>query len=92
MKKILTVLVVLVVLGACIGGFFIWRHSATTIGKKAALEIALTDAGVERAKAYDIDTEYEHGYYEISFDSAAGEHEYRIDAKTGEILSGHIDH
>ena len=59
MKKALVIVLVLLVLGALIGGFFIYRHAASTIGKKAAVEIALEDAGVDRAKAYDIDADYE---------------------------------
>ena len=51
MKKALIVVLVLLVLGALIGGFFIYRHASSTIGKKAAVEIALKDAGVERTNA-----------------------------------------
>ena len=91
MKKALVIVLVLLVLGALIGGFFIYRHAASTIGKKAAVEIALEDAGVDRAKAYDIDADFEHGWYEVSFDTAQGEYEYRIDAGTGEILSRNRD-
>lgn len=92
MKKALVVVLVLLVLGALIGGFFIYRHASSTIGKKAAVEIALKDAGVDRTNAYDIDTDFEHGWYEVSFDTAQGEYEYRIDAGTGEILSRNRDH
>ena len=91
MKKALVIVLVLLVLGALIGGFFIYRHAASTIGKKAAVEIALEDAGVDRAQAYDIDADFEHGWYEVSFDTAQGEFEYRIDAGTGEILSRNRD-
>ena len=40
---------------------------------------------------YDIDADYEHGWYEVNFETASGEYEYRIDAKTGEILSRYMD-
>ena len=69
MKKILTILLVIILLGAAIGGFFIYRHASTTIGREAAIEAALADAGLTRSGAYDIDVDYEHGYYEVSFES-----------------------
>ena len=91
MKKLLTVILVIILLGAAIGGFLIYRHTSTTIGRDAALEAALADAGLPRSGAYDIDVDYEHGYYEVSFESAAGEFEYRIDARTGAVLSVRAD-
>lgn len=91
MKKILTVVLVIILLGAAIGGYAIYRHASTTIGREAALEIALKDAGIDRAKAYDVDIDYEHGYYEVDFESAGGDMQYRIDARTGEILSARAD-
>ena len=91
MKKILTILLVIVLLGAAIGGFFIYRHASTTIGREAAIEAALADAGLTRSAAYDIDVDYEHGYYEVSFESATGDFEYRIDARTGAVLSSRAD-
>ena len=92
MKKILTILLVLVLLGAAIGGFFIYRHVSSTIGKDAAVQIALKDAGLERNQAYDLEVDYEHGYYEVDFESGKGDFSYRIDARTGEILTGGIDY
>ena len=91
MKKLLTVILVIIFLGAAIGGFLIYRHTSTTIGRAAAIEAALADAGLTRSGAYDIDVDYEHGYYEVSFESAAGEFEYRIDARTGAVLSVRAD-
>ena len=91
MKKILTILLVIILLGAAIGGYFIYRHASTTIGRDAAIEAALADAGLTRSGAYDIDVDYEHGYYEVSFESAAGDFEYRIDARTGAVLSSRAD-
>ena len=91
MKKLLTLILVIILLGAAIGGFLIYRHASTTIGKDAALEAALADAGLTRSGAYDIDVDYEHGYYEVSFESAAGEFEYRIDARSGAVLSVRAD-
>ena len=92
MKKILTILLVIVLLGAAIGGFFIYRHVTSTIGKDAAVQIALKDAGLERNQAYDLEVDYEHGYYEVDFESGKGDFSYRIDARTGEILTGGIDY
>ena len=91
MKKILTILLVVVVIGAAIGGFAIYRHSSTTIGRDEALRIALEDAGTERSKVYDVDIEYEHGYYEVDFETAGRDMQYRIDARTGGILSAGMD-
>ena len=91
MKKILTILLVIILLGTAIGGFFIYRHTSTTIGRDAAIEAALADAGLTRSAAYDIDVDYEHGYYEVSFESGAEEFEYRIDARTGAVLSSRAD-
>ena len=48
-KTVLIVLVVLLVIGAAIGGYFIYRHNSMYIGKDAALQIALSDAGVSPA-------------------------------------------
>ena len=92
MKKILIILLVIVLLGAAIGGFFIYRHVSSTIGRNAAVQIALKDAGLERNQAYDLDVDYEHGYYEVDFESGKGDFSYRIDARTGEILTGGIDY
>ncbi|MBO5556827.1 MAG: PepSY domain-containing protein [Oscillospiraceae bacterium] len=91
MKKVLVVLLVILLLGAAIGGFFIYRHASATIGRNEATQIALNDAGLERNQVYDLDVDYEHGWYEVDFESAQGEFSYRIDARTGEILTGGID-
>ncbi|MBO5543443.1 MAG: PepSY domain-containing protein [Oscillospiraceae bacterium] len=91
MKKLLVILLVIVVLGAAIGGFFIYRHASTTIGREAAIQIALDDAGVDRSKVFDIDVEYEHGWYEVDFEMLGRDMQYRIDARTGEILYGSPD-
>lgn len=88
MKKVLAVILVVIVLGLAIGGFFIYRGISRA---NAMLDIALKDAGLTRAQIYDYDVEYEHGYYEVEFDSGMQEYFYRIDAKTGEILAGGRD-
>lgn len=86
MKKALTVLLVIVLVAAAVGGFLLYRHASTHIGRNAAVQIALKDAGLERSQVYDLDVDYEHGYYEVDFESGRGEYSYRIDAGTGKIL------
>ncbi len=94
-KKVLTVLLIVLVLGVCIGGFFIWRHQSSTIGKDAALNIALEDAGLTGKQAFDVDVEYDkergNARYEVDFDGPAGEYTYIIDAASGEILSSRTE-
>ena len=86
MKKVLIILLVVILIGAAVGGFFIYRHVSSTIGRDAAVQIALKDAGLERNQVHDLDVEYEHGYYEVEFESGKGDFAYRIDASNGAIL------
>ena len=90
-KTVLIVLVVLLVLGAAIGGCFIYRHNNMYIGKDGALQIALSDAGVTPAAVREKDVEFEHSrngaWYDIDFETAGMEYSYSLDAVTGEILS-----
>lgn len=87
MKKVVIAVVVicLICLSACsvFGG--------KLIGKDAALEIALADAGIEKNIAIDIDIELDsdkyNKWYEVEFDFGSCEYDYRIQAETGEILS-----
>ena len=37
MKKLLTLILVIILLGAAIGGFLIYRHASTMIGRDAAV-------------------------------------------------------
>ena len=89
-KTVLIVLVVLLVLGAAIGGYFIYRHNSLYIGKAAALQIALSDAGVSPAAVRDKDVEFERSrsgaWYDVDFETAGMEYSYSLDAATGEIL------
>ncbi len=88
-KSILFVVVLVVVLSGCAFG------GAKRIGKDAALQIALADAALTRDQVADIDIELERNtgsaWYEIDFESGMTEYEYRIDAYSGEILSGRTD-
>lgn len=87
MKKIIIAIVLVCVL--CLSACSIF--GGKQIGKDAALEIALADAGIEKNKAIDIDIEFEsdnyNNWYEVEFDSGSHEYNYRIQAETGEILS-----
>lgn len=89
-KTVLIVLVVLLVIGAAIGGYFIYRHNSMYIGRDAALQIALSDAGVSPAAVRDKDVEFERSrsgaWYDIDFETAGMEYSYSLDAATGEIL------
>lgn len=44
LKTALIILIVLLIIGTAIGGYFIWRHHALYIGADAALGAALDDA------------------------------------------------
>ena len=99
MKALLAVLVLAAVIGAGIGGYFIWRNSQY-IGKDRALNIALADMGLERSKVYDMDVELDHDYgsarYEVEFEARSAnnghmEVKYYIDAVTGEIVYTNAD-
>lgn len=89
-KTVLALLVLLLVIGAAIGGWFIYRHNSMYIGKDAALQIALNDAGVSPAAVREKDVEFEHSrngaWYDIDFEVPGTEYEYSLDAVTGEIL------
>ena len=84
LKTALVILIVLLIIGTAIGGYFIWRHHALYIGA------ALDDAGVLAAETFDVDVDFEHKYgrscYEVQFETAEAEYDYIIDAGTGEVL------
>lgn len=88
-KSVLLILVLAVVLSGCVFG------GEKTIGKDAALQIAMTDAGVTRDQIVDVDVELERtvrsAWYEVDFECGRTDYEYRIDAYSGEILSGRTD-
>lgn len=87
MKK--TIIAILILCAFCLSACSLF--GSKLIGKDAALEIALKDAGVEKSKAVDIDVELESDkyskWYEVEFDSGKLEYEYSIQAETGEILA-----
>lgn len=61
------------------------------IGVAAAVSIALEDADLKEAEARDLKAELDSGLkrlqYQVEFETAGMEWEYRIDADTGEIRS-----
>ena len=83
LKTALVILIVLLIIGTAIGGYFIWRHHALYIGADAALGAALDDAGVLAAETFDVDV---RSCYEVQFETAEAEYDYIIDAGTGEVL------
>lgn len=94
-KTILIIALVLVLIGACIGGFFIWRHNTTCIGHRTAEDIAVKDSGLAANEIKDIETDFEKNrytaWYEVEIESFNAEYEYIIDAHTGEILNSAME-
>ena len=95
LKNILIALLVLVIIGAAIGGYFIYRYKTNYIGADAALNIALEDAVTTVTMIYSDDVEFEKtrhsAWYEVEFDDHVNEYSYIIDAVTGEILHSSIE-
>ncbi len=64
--------------------------TAEYISADRAKEIALSHANVAETNVFDYDCELEHekgrAFYEVDFESMNYEHEYDIDAVTGEII------
>lgn len=91
LKTVLIAFTVLILIGLCIGGYFIWRHQTTYIGHNAAEDIAVADSGVNVTEIKDIDADFKHNrysaWYEVEIDTHGMEYEYDIDARTGEILN-----
>ncbi len=93
MKRIKTCLVIVLVLSAVLSGCVFGGEKK--LGKDAALQTALADAGLTQAQVVDIDIELEKdrysAWYEVDFESGSTEYEYKIDAYTGEIISSRTD-
>ena len=81
---------VLILFCALLGGALVRRQAASVIGKGAALEIALDDAGLTRSQTSEKEVDYDHGYYTVEFESGRGFYFYVINAHTGEILNMEI--
>ena len=95
LKNILIALLVLVIIGAAIGGYFIYRYKTNYIGEDTALSIALEDAGTAASMIYAGDVDFEKSrrsaWYDVEFDDHANEYTYIIDAVTGEILHKDVE-
>lgn len=85
---VLAVVFAIAVCGCALGG-------KKMIGKDAALQVALEDAGLTSEEVRDVDIELDRTLtsrrYEVDFEAGRTEYEYRIDAYTGEILSAATD-
>lgn len=85
---VLAVVLAIAVCGCALGG-------KKMIGKEAALQVALEDAGFTSEEVRDIDIELDRtltsARYEVDFEAGRTEYEYKIDAYTGEILSAATD-
>ena len=85
---VLAVVLAIAVCGCALGGKKI-------IGKDAALQVALEDAGLTSEEVRDVDIELDRTLtsrrYEVDFEAGRTEYEYTIDAYTGEILSAATD-
>lgn len=95
LKTVIIIVVVLAVIGACIGGYFVWRHNNLYIGKDAALDIALKDAELTPALVYDVDIDFEknrgQAWYNIEFKTHSAEYDYTIGASDGAILNSYSE-
>ncbi len=92
-KKLLIILAVVLVL-LLIAGAAVWYfvfHNSDRIGRDAAVEAALTDAGFTKQQVRALDCDYENDdgfrYYEVKFIYDTTEYEYAVDAVSGEILN-----
>lgn len=85
---VLAVVLAIAVCGCALGG-------KKMIGKDAALQVALEDAGLTSEEVRDVDIELDRTLtsrrYEVDFEAGRTEYEYKIDACTGEILSAATD-
>lgn len=64
-----------------------------TIDMERARQIALSHAGVDQSRVYDmkVEQDFEHGraVYEVEFKAGGYEYDYEIDAATGRVLKSH---
>ena len=91
MKKALIIVLVVVLIGCAIGGYFIYRHNTMYISKDEAMQVAMTDAGLLMSDLTDHSIDFEStrysAWYDVDLDTHGMEYEYTIDASTGAILS-----
>ena len=94
MKKktaiIIAVVVVVVLIAAAVAVWYFGFHTSGRIGRAAAEQAALNDAGLTAAQVTGLKAEFENEdgfkYYEVSFIYNAMEYEYAIDAASGQVL------
>lgn len=94
LKTAIIILAAVLILGGAIGGYFIHRSRTMYISREEALELALTDSGVDKRTVTETDVEFEKTAYsavfEVDFETATTEYEYVLDAVTGEILGSQV--
>ena len=94
MKKktaiIIAVVVVVVLIAAAVAVWYFGFHTSGRIGRAAAEQAALSDAGLTAAQVTGLKAEFENEdgfkYYEVSFIYQAMEYEYAVDALTAQVL------
>ena len=94
MKKktaiIIAVVVVVVLIAAAVAVWYFGFHTSGRIGRAAAEQAALNDAGLTAAQVTGLESDFENEdgfkYYEVSFIYNAMEYEYAIDAASGQVL------
>ena len=94
MKKktaiIIAVVVVVVLIAAAVAVWYFGFHTSGRIGRAAAEQAALNDAGLTAAQVTGLKAEFENEdgfkYYEVSFIYQAMEYEYAVDALTAKVL------
>ena len=88
-KCMLLILIPVLLLSGCLFG------GEKKIGRDAAFQIALTDAGLTADQVVDVDIETERdlrsAWYEVSFESGRTEYDYKINAYSGEIIFAGTD-
>lgn len=94
LKTAIIILVAVLILGGAIGGYFIHRSKTMYISRQEALELALSDCGVDRRTVTETDIEFEKtaysAIYEVDIETLGTEYEYVLDAVTGEILGSQV--
>ena len=91
MKKIITIVLIVVLVAAAVVGFILWKNASAYIGQKAALEIAVKDAAIEPATIVESSVDFEKNqmsaWYDVDIDTHSTDYEYVVDAVSGEILN-----
>lgn len=93
-KKILIALAIVLALAVLLAVVGLTVFNSKYISSKEAIQIALEDSAIERQNLREVDCEFEwspySAWYEISIDIHGFEHEYSIDAVSGEILHSSV--